>query len=296
MTRISGILLLVAALAVGGLYARSSADTPAGLPKHDSPASKSGDVVVVLCDGETQAEMTGVKEGETPTRDQAQDVADRLMAQWREKNPDALWDDDPVQVAQAQAPATGTPPPVTPPVPAPSPGKSVDEAATERKGAERAAGDSAQMEQRGSGTPGQAAAGGATAGGAGGMPAAAQGEVQAGHTYGAFSDRDERIWAAETQKVVTEGHRIFHDAKELGSTIAVSCDMCHPDGRNTHPETYPKFQVQIGRVALLRDMINWCIQNPSRGKPLPDDDPKMRALESYILAQRKGVALEFGKH
>jgi hypothetical protein len=295
MTRISGILLLVAVLAVGGLYARSSADTPAGLPKHDSPASKSGDVVVVLCDGETQAEMTGVKEGETPTRGQAQDVADRLMAQWREKNPEALWDDDPVQVAQAQAPATGTPP-TTPPVAAPSPGKSVDEAATERKGAERAAGDAAQMEQRGSGTPGQAAAGGATAGGAGGMPAAAQGEVQSGHTYGAFSDRDERIWAAETQKVVTEGHRIFHDAKELGSTIAVSCDMCHPDGRNTHPETYPKFQVQIGRVALLRDMINWCIQNPTRGKPLPDDDPKMRALESYILAQRKGIALEFGKH
>jgi hypothetical protein len=296
MTRLTGFLLLLAVLAVGALFARSSADTPAGPPKHESPASKSGDVVVVLCDGETQAEMPGVKEGDTPSREQAQDVADRLMAQWREKNPDASWDDAAVQVAQAQAPAGTQAPGGTPPVPPPSPGKSVDEAATERKGAERAAGDAAQMENRGSATPGQAAAGGATAGGAGGMPAASQGEVQAGHTYGAFSDRDERIWAAETQKVVTEGHRIFHDAKELGSTIAVSCDMCHPDGRNTHPETYPKFQVQVGRVVLLRDMINWCIQNPSRGKPLPEDDPKMKALEAYILAQRKGVALEFGKH
>jgi hypothetical protein len=49
-------------------------------------------------------------------------------------------------------------------------------------------------------------------------------------------------------------------------------------------------------VALLRDMINWCIQNPSRGKPLDDDDPRLKAMEAYILAQRKGVPLEFGKH
>jgi hypothetical protein len=30
------------------------------------------------------------------------------------------------------------------------------------------------------------------------------------------------------------------------SQIAVSCDMCHPDAANTHPETYPKFQPQLG--------------------------------------------------
>jgi hypothetical protein len=26
------------------------------------------------------------------------------------------------------------------------------------------------------------------------------------------------------------------------------------------------------------------------------DDPRMRAMEAYILAQRKGVELEYGKH
>jgi hypothetical protein len=26
------------------------------------------------------------------------------------------------------------------------------------------------------------------------------------------------------------------------------------------------------------------------------DDPRMRAMEAYILAQRKGTALEYGKH
>jgi cytochrome c len=71
--------------------------------------------------------------------------------------------------------------------------------------------------------------------------------------------------------------------------------MCHPDASNTHPETYPKFQSQLGRVALLRDMINWCIEHPVRGKVLAPDDPNMRALEAYILAQRKGRALDYGK-
>jgi cytochrome c len=72
--------------------------------------------------------------------------------------------------------------------------------------------------------------------------------------------------------------------------------MCHPHAANTHPETYPKFQAQLGRVALLRDMINWCIEHPVRGKALAADDPRMRAMEAYILAQRKGKTLEYGKH
>jgi len=42
-------------------------------------------------------------------------------------------------------------------------------------------------------------------------------------------------------------------------------------------------------------MINWCIEHPVRGKALAPDDPKMRALEAYIIAQRKGVALDYGK-
>jgi hypothetical protein len=122
-----------------------------------------------------------------------------------------------------------------------------------------------------------------------------QEKVQAGHTYGSFTQRDEEIWRASTQEFVDRGHKVFHDAKELGSPIAVSCDMCHPDGSNTHPETYPKYQVQLGRVALLRDMINWCIENPVRGKPLHEDDERLRAMEAYIFAKRKGVPLEFGK-
>jgi thiosulfate dehydrogenase len=121
------------------------------------------------------------------------------------------------------------------------------------------------------------------------------GQVQ-GQTYGRITTQDAALWKTETERVATAGSRVFHNADELGSTVGVSCDMCHPHAANTHPETYPKFQVQLGRVALLRDMINWCIEHPVRGKALASDDPRMRAMEAYILAQRKGKTLDYGKH
>jgi len=120
--------------------------------------------------------------------------------------------------------------------------------------------------------------------------------MQQGDTYASFTDRDYKVWKNETDNFVAEGKRIFHSDKELGGTIGVSCDMCHPDASNTHPETYPKYQVQLQKVALLRDMINWCIENPVKGKAFDPNDPKLRALEAYILAQRKGVPLNYGKH
>ena len=114
-------------------------------------------------------------------------------------------------------------------------------------------------------------------------------------TYGTVTPQDVQVWKNETYKTAVYGSKVFHSGDELGSEIAVSCDMCHPRAANTHPESYPKFQPQLGRVALLRDMINWCIEHPVRGKVLAPDDPKMRALEAYIIAQRKGVPLDYGK-
>jgi hypothetical protein len=117
-----------------------------------------------------------------------------------------------------------------------------------------------------------------------------------GHTYGQHTEKDLLIWARETEKFVLEGSRIFHSASLLKSEVSVSCDMCHPHAANTHPETYPKFQTQLGRVVLLRDMIHWCIDNPVRGEHMAPDDPRMRALEAYIMAQRSGTVMNYGKH
>jgi thiosulfate dehydrogenase len=124
---------------------------------------------------------------------------------------------------------------------------------------------------------------------------AAQLKSQQGDTYASFHDRDYMIWKAQTDAFVDYGNQVFHSAKLLGGTIGVSCDMCHPNASNTHPETYPKYQVQLQRVALLRDMINWCIENPVKGKTLSANDPKLHALEAYILGDRRpSPAIEAG--
>ena len=109
-----------------------------------------------------------------------------------------------------------------------------------------------------------------------------------------FTKEDLKRWDNEFMTVVIEGEKLFHSSS-LG-TNKVSCDQCHPNAANTHPETYPKFQTQLGRVVLLRDMINWCIDNPVRGEHLEPDDPRMRALEAYIMAQRSGTQMNYGKH
>lgn len=113
-------------------------------------------------------------------------------------------------------------------------------------------------------------------------------------SFGEPTKREQMIWKAELDRLVTEGDRLFH-SDELG-TNGVACAMCHPHAANTHPETYPKFQTQLKKVVLLRDMVNWCIANPMEGPELAAADERMQALEAYILAQRAGTPLEAGKH
>jgi cytochrome c len=109
-----------------------------------------------------------------------------------------------------------------------------------------------------------------------------------------FTKEDVERWQQEYMSVVKTGRELW-TSPDLGHN-GVACAQCHPNAANTHPETYPKFQQQLGRVVALRDMINWCIQNPLEGTPLALDDPKMVAIESYVLYERRGVQLDPGKH
>ncbi|HEX9187283.1 MAG TPA: cytochrome C, partial [Vicinamibacteria bacterium] len=105
---------------------------------------------------------------------------------------------------------------------------------------------------------------------------------------------DQERWEKEYMSVVQKGRELWTSPK-LG-TNNVACAQCHPNAANTHPETYPKFQQQLGRVIALREMINWCLQQPLEGKPLALDSPDMVALEAYVAYERRGVKMAPGKH
>ena len=109
-----------------------------------------------------------------------------------------------------------------------------------------------------------------------------------------FTKEDLERWENEYMTVVQKGRALWTSA-DLG-TNGVACAQCHPNAANTHPETYPKFQQQLGKVIALRDMINWCLMNPLEGSPLELDDPDMIAIEAYVVYERRGVALAPGKH
>ncbi|WP_424362574.1 c-type cytochrome [Methylocystis parvus] len=109
-----------------------------------------------------------------------------------------------------------------------------------------------------------------------------------------FKQSDVARWQAEYESVAKKGRELWTSG-EVG-TNGVACAQCHPNAANTHPETYPKFQKQLGKVAQLWEMVNWCIRNPLQGQQLAADDPKMTALLSYIHSERRGVKLDPGKH
>jgi thiosulfate dehydrogenase len=99
------------------------------------------------------------------------------------------------------------------------------------------------------------------------------------------------------------GDLLFHgDAsteKKMGVTLSktgMACAMCHPYTADTHPHEFPKFQEQMQEFATLRDMINWCIENPNEGERIDANGPAMKALETYSYWSNKGSVLDAGKH
>jgi len=109
-----------------------------------------------------------------------------------------------------------------------------------------------------------------------------------------FTEADLARWQAQFDSVAQEGRRLWTSA-DIG-TNGVVCAQCHPNAANTHPETYPKFQKQIGRVVAVWEMINWCLRNTLEGETMAADDPRMIAMQAYATWERRGVELAPGKH
>ena len=102
---------------------------------------------------------------------------------------------------------------------------------------------------------------------------------------------------------VRKGDLLFHGdgatAKKMGvnlSTTGMACAMCHPMGADTHPHSFPKWQVQVDKFSTLRDMINWCIEKPNEGEKIESDSDAMKALEAYIYWSNSGSVLVPGRY
>jgi thiosulfate dehydrogenase len=78
------------------------------------------------------------------------------------------------------------------------------------------------------------------------------------------------------------------------SSNGLACGNCHPDAAASNPQTFPKYQADLGRVIALRDMINWCITVPQGGKALDVDSADMVAMEAYAFYLYRGKQISPG--
>lgn len=108
-----------------------------------------------------------------------------------------------------------------------------------------------------------------------------------------FTDADLKKYQDEFDASVKRGDDLSHGGIK-GNNVA--CAQCHPNGANMHPETYPKYQKQLGKVSQFHEMVNWCIENLLEGKALADSSQEMTDLVAYNVWERRGVALAPGKH
>ncbi len=95
-------------------------------------------------------------------------------------------------------------------------------------------------------------------------------------------------------KVVDHGRDLWHGSLKSMSTNGLACGNCHPDAAASNPQTFPKYQNDLARVAPLRDMINWCINGPLAGKTLDPDSEDMVAMEAYAMYLYRGSTITPG--
>jgi len=95
-------------------------------------------------------------------------------------------------------------------------------------------------------------------------------------------------------KAVDRGRDLWHGSNPSMSSNGLACGNCHPDAAGSNPNTFPKYQADLGRVIALRDMINWCIQIPQGGKALDPEGEDMIAMEAYAFQLYRGKTIEPG--
>jgi thiosulfate dehydrogenase len=108
-------------------------------------------------------------------------------------------------------------------------------------------------------------------------------------TKAELADQEKELLA-----VVDHGRDLWHGSKPSMSSNGLACGNCHPDAAASNPNTFPKFQADLGKVIPIREMINWCIMAPQAGTALDVNGPDMVAMEAYAFYMYRGIKIEPG--
>ena len=109
------------------------------------------------------------------------------------------------------------------------------------------------------------------------------------YTKADLADQEKALLAA-----VDHGRDLWHGSKASMSTNGLACGNCHPDAAASNPNTFPKYQADLGKVIPIRDMINWCIMVPQGGQALDVNGDDMVAMEAYATYMYRGIKIQPG--
>jgi len=118
--------------------------------------------------------------------------------------------------------------------------------------------------------------------------------VQATSAHEPYTKEELASQEKELLAAVDHGRDLWHGSNPSMSSNGLACGNCHPDAAASNPQTFPKWQADLGRVIALRDMINWCITTPQAGKPLDVNSYDMISMEAYAFYLYRGKQISPG--
>ncbi len=110
----------------------------------------------------------------------------------------------------------------------------------------------------------------------------------------------ETIYGDQRGEQIRLGYEIVVNTQEYAALYvgnSLNCTNCHLDaGLDPNAASYvglgrvyPEYQARAGRVVTLADRVNDCFERNLRGKPLPLDSHKLRAVVAYIEWLSEGI-------
>jgi cytochrome c len=95
----------------------------------------------------------------------------------------------------------------------------------------------------------------------------------------------------DNAKLMEKGEKLWNNDK-LGKS-GVSCATCHSGDVPLKKEPFPKYIKMADDILTLDQMINFCMINPIKGKPLSWESQEMTALAAYVqrLPKEEGEAM-----